>query len=709
MTNPLLEQSTLPNQAPAFDKIKTEHYLPAIEEGIKRARANIDAIKNNPEAPTFENTIATLETASEDLGQAASVFYNQLSSMGGDDLHELAAQIGPINAAFSNDIMLDTKLFARVKTIYDQRETLSLSTEEYTLLDDTYRGFVRSGALLGDDKKQRFREISEEMSTLSPAFMQNTIKSAEAFELIIDNKDDLAGLPNSAIDAAAHAAQEKAHTKEAELLARHERRNVQDVPDEQITTSSNSVSQVYEGKWLFTLDYPSFGPFIQYADNRELREKVWRAFSSRAWEDDFDNSDNIKRIVSLRREKAQLLGFTDFAAFALEERMAKDSKTVNAFLDKLKTAYKPAAQKDLETLKDFADGIDLKPWDISYYAEKLKQKLFDFTSEDFRPYLQLDNVLTGCFGHFEKLFGITFKPVTDGAYPVWHKDVKAFEVYDTKDNSFIGTLYGDFHPRTGKNQGAWMTTYRNQGLFRGKVERPIIAIVCNFTKPTSSKPSLLTHGEVTTLFHEMGHAVHGLLSDVIYRSLSSPNVKWDFVELPSQLQENWCYEEEVLDSFAAHYETGKKIPTELVEKLRQSKNFMTGWAGLRQTGLGILDMTWYTNPNPQDIENVAEFEDKATKDTALFPRLAGPMSTSFGHIFAGGYAAGYYSYKWAEVLEADAFEYFLDKGLYNQDIAQTYRKEVLSKGGSEEPDVLYKRFRGKNADPDALLRREGLL
>lgn len=674
--NPLLQKSTLPNQAPHFDLVKTEHYLPAIEEGIEQARANIDAIKNNDDAPTFENTLVALESASENLGQAAGVFYNMLSSMGGDDLHELATQIGPINAKFSSDVSLDEKLFARIKAIYEQRDDLDLTAEQYTLLDDSYRGFVRSGALLDDEKKERLREISQELSTLTPAFMQNTVKSAEAFELIIEDKADLAGLPDSAIDAAAHAAKEKS----------------------------------YDGKWLVTLDYPSFGPFMQYADNRDLREKIWRAFTSRAWNDDFDNSDNVKSIVSLRKERANLLGYDTHAHYVLEERMAKSPATVMGFLNKMKTVYKPAAQKDLEQLTTFSKeehGVDdLQPWDVGYYSEKLKQKLFEFTSEDFRPYYQLDKVLGGCFNHFTKLFGIKF--VESDKYPTWHEDVKTFDVFNESDNSFVGTLYGDFHPRTGKNQGAWMTSFRDQGFFRGQIERPVIAIVCNFTKPTEDRPSLLTHGEVTTLFHEMGHAVHGLLSDVTYRSLSGTSVLWDFVELPSQLQENWCYEKEMLDSFAEHYETGEKIPADLIDKLRSSMHFMVGWAGLRQMGLASLDMAWHT-ADPDTIDDVATFEDEALKDTALFPRLSGPSSTSFGHIFAGGYSAGYYSYKWAEVLDADTFELFLEKGLYDQATAQSYKDNILTRGGSEKPDLLYKRFRGRNADPDALLRREGLL
>ncbi len=679
--NPLLQKSTLPNQAPHFDRIKTEHYLPAIEKAIEIARANIEKIKNNEEAPTFENTLEAMESASELLGQVSSIFYNQLSAIGGDDLHELATKIGPMNAEFSSDISLDEKLFARVKYVYDMRDELDLSAEQYTLLDDTYRGFVRSGALLDDKDKKRFREISQELSTLNPAFMQNTVKSSESFELVIEDRSELSGLPASAIEAARHAAQEKG----------------------------------YEGKWLFTLDYPSFGPFMQYADNRKHRETIWRAFSSRAWIADFDNgefdnSDNIKAIIHLRKERANLLGYDSHADYVLEERMAKSSRNVFEFLDKLKSAYKPAAEKDLITLREFAQkehGIDeLQPWDIGYYSEKLKQKLFKFTSEDFRPYYQLDKVLDGCFNHFSRLFGLKF--VQSDKYPTWHKDVKVFDVFSQKNNQFVGTLYGDFHPRTGKNQGAWKTSYRDQGLFGGENLRPVIAIVCNFTKPTPDKPSLLTHGEVTTLFHEMGHAVHALLSDVTYRSLAGTSVLWDFVELPSQLQENWCYEKETLDSFAEHYQTGEKIPAELVEKLRSSMHFMVGWAGLRQVGLATLDMAWHTC-NPEEVSDVAEFEDKATKDTSLFPRLAGPTSTSFGHIFAGGYSAGYYSYKWAEVLDADAFELFKEKGLYNQKTAQSYKDNILSRGGSEKPDILYKRFRGRDADPDALLRREGLI
>lgn len=675
-SNPLLEKSTLPNQAPPFDAIKTEHYLPGLKAAIEEAERNIGKIKKNKAEPDFENTLVALECASETLDQVTSSFYNQLSATGGDDLHALAAEMGPLGAKFSNDVLLDSKLFKRVKAVYDRRDTLKLSAEQKTLLEDTYKGFVRGGAGLSKKKKARLREISERLSTLSPAFMQNTVKSAEAFELVIDNEKDLSGLPESAVESAAHAAEEKG----------------------------------YKGKWLFTLDYPSFGPFLQYADNRALREKIWRASASKAWKDQYDNCANILETVKLKKERAKLLGYKTHAHYVLEERMAKSPEEVMAFLKKLKKSYKPAAKKDLAKLKKFAEkehGLDeLMPWDVGYYAEKLRKKLFDFTSEDFRPYLPLEKVLAGCFDHFSKLFGIKFEKA-DGKYPVWHKDVQVFDVMNSRDGAFVGTFYADFHPRTGKNQGAWMTTYRNQGLWRGKIERPLVAIVCNFTKPTKEKPSLLTHGEVTTLYHEMGHALHGLLSNVTYRAVAGTNVRWDFVELPSQLQENWCYEKSVLDTFAEHYQTGEKIPAKLVEKLGKAQNFMVGWAGLRQIGLAQLDMAWHTK-NPDKITDVESFEDAAMKDCSLFPRLAGPVSTSFGHIFAGGYSAGYYSYKWAEVLDADTFELFKEKGLYDSGSAQAYR-ELLAKGGSEDPAVLYRDFRGRDADPDALLRREGLL
>ena len=680
MTNPLLNISKNKNFVPAFDAVKTEHYLPAVKDAIEAARKNIDTIKNNADAPSFENTIVAMEGASEILGQATGVFYNQLSAMGGDDLQALAQEIAPLSSAFSSDVVEDEVLFARVKAVYDSRETLGLNAEEAMLLEDSYKGFVRGGALLTGAKKSKLREIKQELSTLSPEFSNNVVKSSEAYKLVIDNEGDLAGLPSRVRDMAAATATEKEH----------------------------------EGKWVFTLDYPSFGPFLQFADNRGLRENIWRAFSSRAWSADgggeFDNNDNVLKIARLRHEKAALLGYDSHAHFVLEERMAKSPEAVHEFLNTMADTYKAGAQKDFDDLTAFAKnehGVDdLKPWDIGYYSEKLKQKLFEFSSEDFRPYFPLDKVLSGCFDHFTKLFGMTFTQNTE--YSIWHEDVKAFDVTDTKTGDFIGTFYTDFHPRSGKRPGAWMTSYRAQGRFNGTVERPVIAIVCNFTKPTPDTPSLLSHGEVTTLFHEMGHAVHGLLSQVTYRSLAGTNVLWDFVELPSQVQENWCYERETLDKFAAHYESGDKIPEDLFQKLRSAKNFMNGWGGLRQASLGMVDMAWHS-ADPTDVKDAAVFEDDLLKDVRFFPRYGGPTSTAFSHIFAGGYSAGYYSYKWAEVLDADTFEAFLENGLYDQDTAQKYKREILEKGGSAKPDVLYKNFRGRDADTNALFRREGVI
>ncbi len=674
--NPLLQESSLPNHAPAFDRIREEHYLPAVEAAIVEARRNIDAIKNQKAAPDFENTIVALETASETLGIVTSIFYNQLSAAGTDGLQDLAEKIGPLGADFSSDVALDPVLFEKVRTVFRQIDTLDLTPEQKTLLEETYSGFVRGGAELDEVAKARMREISQRMSVLGPSFSNNVKKSAEGFELWISDSADMAGLPESSVAGAKAMAEEKGK------------------PD----------------KWLFTLDAPSYISFIQYADNRALREKIWRAFASRAWGGEYDNAPVIKEIVSLRDARAKLLGYASHAHYVLERRMAERPEAVDTFLRRLVTTYKPAAKADLKQLQDFArkEGVKegLQPWDVGYYGEKMKQSLFAFTSEDFRPYYPLANVLEGCFGHFSRLFGLRFKASKD--YPVWHADVTAYDVTDEADGRFIGTLYADFHPRTGKKEGAWMTSYRSQGLFHGKIERPIIAIVCNFTKPTKERPSLLTHGEVETLFHEMGHAVHGLLSEVTYPSLASPNVLWDFVELPSQVQENWTYQRETLDLFARHYQTGDAIPQDLIDKLNNARNYMIGWAGLRQTGFSLMDMAWHT-ADPAAIEDVATFEDKALAETSLFPRLAGPASASFSHLFAGGYAAGYYSYKWAEVLDADTFELFMERGLYDRATANAYRHEILAKGGSEHPSILYKRFRGRNPDPDALLRREGLL
>jgi peptidyl-dipeptidase Dcp len=662
--------------APAFDQIGNEDFLPAIETAIAEARKNIAAIKSNPAKADFENTILALETSGELLDQATGVFYNLLSAAGNDMLQDLSQKIGPLTANFSSDVSLDEDLFNRVRAVWDNRGALSLNPEQEKLLDETYKGFVRSGALLDPEKKQRLREINERLSTLGPDFSNNVKKSAEEFELWIEDESRLAGIPDTARAIARDMAEEKGQP----------------------------------GKWLFTLDIPSYMPVVQYADDRAMREKIWRAFGHRAWKAPYDNSALVLEIVRLKHERAQLLGYKTHADFVMEKRMAEKPEEVMLFLERLKKAYKPAAEKDLNALQNFArrsGGPDpIQPWDVAYYSEKLRESLFKFSSEDLRPYFQLDKVLDGVFRHFTRLFDVEFRE--NKSYPTWHPDVVSYDVVDHASGRFLGTFFADFYPREGKKDGAWMTSFRDQGLFAGKVARPVIAIVCNFTKPTKDQPSLLSFDEVTTLFHEMGHAMHGMLSNVTYKSLAGTNVLWDFVELPSQLQENWAYQKETLDLFAIHYQTGEKIPGDLIRKLNDAKNFMGGWSGLRQVNFGFLDMAWHT-ADPAAIDDVAAFEDRATADTSLFKRMAGPASVAFSHLFAGGYSAGYYSYKWAEVLDADTFELFEERGLYDRKTADDYKAFILSQGGSEHPRVLYVRFRGREPDPDALLRREGLI
>ncbi len=674
--NPLLKISALPNMAPAFDRIGEDHFLPAIEIAIEAAKKNIAAIKANPAQPDFDNTIAAMGSASELLDQATGIFYNLLSAAGTDGLQALSEKIGPVVANFSSDVSMDEALFQRVKTLWDDRDNHTLTTEQQTILKDTYDGFVRSGALLDPAQKIRMRELNEQLSVIGPKFSNNVKKSAEQFELWIEDEADLSGIPATARAIAKETAEKKGQPE----------------------------------KWLFTLDFPSYLPVIQYADSRELREKIWRAFGSRAWKDGYDNSPVVLEIVRLKNERAALLGYPTHAHFALEKRMAEKPEEVISFLNRLKTAYKPAALNDLKLLRDFAatlNGPDpIQPWDVAYYSEKLKEHVFQFSSEELRPYLPLETVLNGVFQHFTRLLNVRFED--NKTYPTWHQDVKAYDVFEATTNRFMGTFYADFYPREGKKDGAWMTSFRDQGLFNGAVQRPVIAIVCNFTKPTKDQPSLLSHDEVTTLLHEMGHAMHGMMSDVTYASVAGTNVLWDFVELPSQLQENWAYKKEALDLLSGHYQTGATIPEDLIEKLNKAKNFMVGLTGLRQVNLGFLDMAWHT-ADPAHIASVEEFEDAATADTTVFKRQAGPASVAFSHLFAGGYSAGYYSYKWAEALDADAFEAFEINGLYDRATAEAYTANILSRGGSEHPKILYARFRGRDADPDALLRREGLL
>ncbi|MCM2343108.1 MAG: M3 family metallopeptidase [Alphaproteobacteria bacterium] len=679
--NPLLAPSGLPNEAPAFDKIKDRHFLSALRTAVKEARADIRALKNNPETPTFANTIEALELAGERLSILSSLLSNQMLAAGTPKLKATEDKISPLRARFNMAALTDTKIFKRVKAVWDQHhDDPTLTTEQHTLLKKTYDGFRNGGALLKGADKKRLKEIVEEMSTLDSDFSENVKKDVEAFAMIITDKDDLKGIPEDAVAAAAEEAKTRG----------------------------------LENQWVFTLDYPSYGPVASYAENRSLREKMWRAYGSRGWQTEHDNQELIRRILTLKHERAQLLGYNNHAETVLEDRMAQTPQTVATFLDQLKNVYKPAALKDMESLRAFAAQMghdDLKPWDITFYAEKQKQELYGFSSEDLKPYFPLEKVLAGTFQHFSQQFGIQFSE--NKQYPTWHPDVKAFDVTDEKTGAFVGTLYTDFHPRKGKKGGAWMTDYRAQGLYQGQIERPVIAIECNFTKPLPGKPALLDHDEVTTLFHELGHAVHGLVSDVTYRSKASPYVPWDAVELPSQVQENWAFTRETLALISGHYQTGEKIPEDLYQKMVASKNYMAGAAGLRQVNLATLDQAWY-NTNPKDIEdkfgfNIFAFEEAVTADTRLFPMLAGPTSTSFTHIFSGGYDAGYYSYKWAEVLDADAFEYLTELTTYDSYRLNKYRKEFLAKGGTDNPATLYRNFRGQDADPQALPRREGLL
>lgn len=684
--NPFLEFSRTknfgtPDLAVPFPQIQPEHFMPALEAALKTARTHLEKIKNNPTPPDFENTLLALETCSEDADLITSVYFNLFGAEAPPALQALAKDISPLMAAFSSEINLDDTLFKRVKSVYDRRSSLNLTTEQLQMVEKTYKNFARNGALLPADKKERLKAIDQELSVLSPQFSENVLKATNAFELWIDNEKDLSGLPEGSIEAAALAAQKK-----------------------------NAETTTNKGRWLFTLQMPSLLPFLQYADNRQLREKMWRANMTKAFHDQFDNSQNVIKMVTLKSERAQLLGFSTHADFVLQERMAETPKQVFAFLEKLYVPSRKAADQDIQELKAYRKEIEatdeIMPWDFNYYSEKLKAARYAFNAEDLRPYFQLEKVVQGVFEHARRLYGLSFSPRKD--IPVYHPDVEVFEVRDEKNGSFVGLFYADFFPRETKRGGAWMTAFREQGLFAGQVHRPHISIVCNFTKPTASKPSLLSYDEVQTLFHEFGHALHGLLSNCTYRSMGGTSVYWDFVELPSQIMENWVREKEGLDLFAHHYQTGEPIPADLIEKMLRAENFQAGYMSLRQLNFALLDMSWHT-VDPRRIQDVESFENDATEKTRIFPVVPGTNSScSFSHIFAGGYSAGYYSYKWAEVLDADAFEYFKERGLFDPEVATKFREHILSRGGTEHPMTLYKRFRGREPDPNALLRRDGL-
>lgn len=663
------------NTAP-FSKISNEDYIPAFIEAIADTKKEIEDIVGNEQPATFENTIEALSFSGLQLDRISNIFFNLHSAETNDEIEKMAVQIAPMLAELSSDITLNYDLFLRIKEIYDQKDNLTLSPEQDTLLTKYYRDFVRNGALLADDKKKELREIDQEMSVLKLNFAEHVLAETNAYRLHITEKANLDGLPENVVEAAHELAKE-------------------------------------EGKegWIFTLDYPSYIPFMTYASNRELRKELAIAAGKKGFQNNENNNEEVVlKMANLRHKRAKLLGYDSHAHFKLEERMAQDPKTVNSFLNDLLSKGKPAAIREFEELSKYAkekDGIDhLEKWDASYYSEKLKQEKFNLDDEKLRPYFKLENVLNGVFEIAHRLYGLNFKEIHN--IDKYHPEVQTFEV-SNESGELVAIFYADFFPRKGKRNGAWMTSYKSQYEKDGHNERPHISIVCNFTRPTATKPSLLTFNEVTTLFHEFGHALHGMLADTVYPTLSGTSVYWDFVELPSQVMENWCYEEDALKLFAKHYETGETIPMEYIAKIKESASFLEGLATVRQLSFGLLDMGWH-GQDPSAINNVKEFENEQFKSTQIYPDVKeNVMSTSFSHIFDGGYSSGYYSYKWAEVLDADAFDYFKQEGIFNKEVAKKFKDNILSKGGTEHPMKLYKQFRGHEPSVDPLLKRAGLI
>ena len=675
-TNPLLSSFATPFETAPFHLIQPEHFLPAVTEAIASAKSEIAEIKAQP-LPTFENTIEALDRSGKRLGVISAIFFNLNSAETNDQIQRLAREISPLLTEHSNDILLDQELFQRVAQVFATKGALNLNPEQTTLLDKTYKSFVRNGAKLSTEEADKLRKIDQELAQLSLRFGEHVLAETNKFVHFVDQESELEGLPEGAKEAAAQIAEEKAHP----------------------------------GKWAFTLDYPSYIPVMTYAKNRNLRKTLFMAFNTKSSKgDELDNQEIILKLLQLRDQRAKLLGFGSHADFVLEERMAKSPSTVMEFLNSLLEKAKPKAEAEVKEVADFAkklDGLEsLQKWDFAYYSELLKKEKYALDDELLRPYFKLEHVIQGVFETASKLYGLSFRPNSE--IPVYHPEVTAYEVYD-QAGAFVSVFYTDFFPRPGKRNGAWMTSYKGQYLENGMDSRPHISIVCNFTKPTKTKPSLLTFNEVTTLFHEFGHALHGMLAKGTYESLSGTSVFWDFVELPSQIFENWCYEKECLDLFATHYETGEPIPSELIEKIKNAANFQQGYMTVRQLSFGLLDMAYHSQ-NPDTIQSIREFEQEVMRKTDLLPKVEGTMvSTSFSHIFQGGYSSGYYSYKWAEVLDADAFELFQEKGVFDPETAQSFAKNILSAGGSEHPSVLYRRFRGRDPKPEALLKRSGLL
>jgi len=673
--NPLLTTWDTPHQTPPFGEIKHSHFVPAIDEALKEAKNEVDLIINSTEKPSFQNTVVELEVAGEKLERVTSVLFNLNAAETDDSLQAIAREVSPKLSDFSNYISLNEKLFGKIKEIYKQKDNLNLTPEDLQLLEKKYLGFVRSGANLAGEARKRYAEITTELAQLSLKFGEHVLAETNGWHLLITDKNDLTGIPETDCEAAAQTAKSKGKTG-----------------------------------WMFTLQGPSYVGFMKYADNRELREKMYRAYTSRGYQkNDKNNEEIIHKSVNLKLEKAKLLGFKNHAEYVLAERMAENPKRVNDFLNQLHIASRPAAEKEFAEVQKFAEDHGLKGpiqrWDWSYYSEKLKNANYGFDEQQVKPYFQLSKVRDGVFSLANHLYGLTFKE--NMIIPVYHPDVTAYEVSD-QDGSFLAVLYLDFFPRDGKNGGAWMNDLRGESNVNGKNVKPIITIVCNFTKPTETKPSLLTFNEVTTFLHEFGHALHGMLANTVYPSQSGTNVYRDFVELPSQVMENWATQKDWLDLFAIHYQTGDKIPADLVQKLIDAENFQAGYASERQLSFGMNDMAWHSITEPMNGD-IVEFEQNAIAPTELFKPVTGScLSTAFSHIFSGGYAAGYYGYKWAEVLDADAFSVFKKNGIFDKSTATSFRKNILEKGGTEHPMKLYVAFRGQEPSIEPLLERSGL-
>ena len=675
MENPLLTESTAPFGAPQFDKIKNEHYLPAFEQGIAEAKAEIDAIVANEAEPTFENTIEAMEYAGQTLNKVASIFYALMEANTNETMQEIAEQISPMLTEYSMYVSLNNDLFQRVKVIYEMKDELGLDKDQMTLLEDNYKSFVRGGANLSDEDKAVYSKLSEELSLTTLQFSKNVLAATNAYTLHIADSADLAGLPEYVKTMGAETAKEKG----------------------------------LEG-WAYTLDYPSYSPFLKYSTNRELRKQIWMAYNTRAIGGENDNTEIVKKIVDLRIKIANILGYETYADYALENRMAKDKKTVDEFIMQLLEPSMPFAKKDVADVYAYAkkngfEDSQLMPWDFTYWSERYQEAEYSLSAEELKPYFQIESCIDAVFGLATRLYGITFEELNN--VPVYHEDVKVYEVKDA-DGSHLAFFYADFFPRASKRGGAWMTDFRGQSIRNGVEYRPFVTIVCNFTKPTADAPALITHDELTTFLHEFGHALHGIFAKGRYPSLTGTSVSRDFVELPSQIMENWAFEPEYLNSFAKHYQTGEPIPAELIEKIVAAKNYLAAYGQVRQLHFGYLDMAWHSLTEVPAIGTV-EFEQNVLAPYSVMPAAEGAaFSSSFSHIFSGGYSAGYYSYKWAEVLEADAFSLFKEKGIFNQEVAESFRRNILEMGGAEDEAVIYRNFRGHDPQPEALMKKLGL-